>query len=431
VDYAFNRLAVWSGWNGNQFAIRFRQGFANGTWGSWYKEWSVSGVNSLCPAVTYYNQGLPYPFGIDIVWYTESPSKQIRQKTYYGIGDLWVPADPNTQLIANMGMFANLTHERQNTPVPRQIWTDQLTPPVHSIFYNSAYLPKGELLVGGEIHRAAEIADTSDNSYLRIELSEPIVTLTNGEEVKIPFKSYNYLDTLELTTENIFDYLQTELVNIPNNVQSLTFKVEIKASQPDTLSDGTLNTNPQTPFKTINFGLLAKDDSSHILLDNIGNRLLNNLSGLHHYSREFTVNALMLRRKNVRVIPNINLSGTFNQSNLYFTLVNVSIEGDGIGKGSPETDNNNMTPTEFSLEQNFPNPFNLTTQIRYSVVEDGLVTLKVYDVLGREVAVLVTEEKPAGNYELKFDASNLSSGIYFYTISAGNFHQTKKTILLK
>lgn len=432
VDYVGNRLAVWSGFNITQniFTIRFRKGFANGTWSDWSKEWSVSGVNSLCPSVTYYNQGQPYPYGIDIVWYTEPPSKQIRQKTYFGIDDLWVPSDPNTQLIASNGLFANLTHERQNTTLPKQIYTGQSTPPLYTIVLNSDYLPKGDLLVDGEIRRAAEIADTSDNSYLRIELSEPVITLTSGDVIKMPFKEYNYSDTLGLTTENIFDYLQTELINIPNNAQSVTFKVEINASQPDTLSDGTLNTDPQTPFRTINFRLIVRD-SSNILLNNIGNYLLNNPSGLHNYIREFTINASILRRKNVWMIPNINLSGTFNQNNLYFTLVNVSIEGDSLGKGSPQSDGKSNIPTDFSLGQNYPNPFNPITQIDYSLVNDGLVTLKIFDVLGKEVTTLVNEEKSAGKHSVKFDASSLSSGIYFYQLKTKDFVNTKKMILLK
>lgn len=428
VDYANSTLGAWSGWNGNDFIIRFRQGYSDGTWSRWCKEWSISGVNSICPAITYYKKDLPYPYGIDILWSTESPSKEIRQKTYYGLGDNWIPADPNTQLIASNGLYANLTHERENTIKPIQIWTDQSDQP-YSILYNSNYLPKGDALVGGEIHRAAVITNATNNSHLRLKLNEPIITLTNGEQIKIPFKEYNYLDTLELTTENVFDYLQTELINIPNDAQSLTFKVEINANQPDTLSDGTLNNNPQTPFRTINFGLLARD-SSHTLLNNIGNHLLSNLTGIHHYTKEFTVNASVLRGRNLRVLPNINLSGTFNQNNLHFTLVNVSIEGDGIGKDSPET-KNNIIPSEFSLEQNFPNPFNPTTQIKYSVKENGLVTLKVYDVLGKEVAALVNEEKDAGEYNVTFDAGRLSSGIYFYTISANNFQQTKKMLLIK
>lgn len=428
VDNTNKTLGVWSGWNGSHFVTRFRQGYSDGTWGRWCKEWSASqdGVNFLFPSVTYYKKDLPNPYGIDILWNTSL--EEIRQKTYSGLGDTWIPADPNTQIIATSGLFANLTHERENTTKPIQMWTDQSTPPIYSIIYNSEYLPKENSFVEGEIHRAAEITDGSDNSHLRVELSEPVITLTNGEKVKIPFKSYNYLDTLELTTENVFDYLKTELVNIPNNAQSLTFKVEINASQPDTLSDGTLNNNNQTPFRTINFALIARD-SSHILLNNIGSHLLNNLSGIHHYSRELTVNALALRGKNIRTLPNITLGGTFNSNNLYFSLVNVSIEGYGAGKGSSET--NNIIPTEFSLEQNYPNPFNPSTNIRYSVITNGLVTLKVYDVLGREIAVLVNDEKNEGIYEVEFNAKNLSSGIYFYQFKTKEYVATKKMILLR
>ena len=94
-----------------------------------------------------------------------------------------------------------------------------------------------------------------------------------------------------------------------------------------------------------------------------------------------------------------------------------------------------QTPTEFSLAQNYPNPFNPSTKIRYSIpdVGSGLAqtVLKVYDILGNEVATLVNEEKPAGVYEVTFDASELSSGIYFYKISAGSFNETKKMILLR
>jgi hypothetical protein len=87
--------------------------------------------------------------------------------------------------------------------------------------------------------------------------------------------------------------------------------------------------------------------------------------------------------------------------------------------------------TNYSLAQNYPNPFNPSTTIRYSISKSGLVQLKIYDILGREVAQLVNEEKSAGAYEVKFNAANLSSGIYFYRILSGNFTQTKKLMLLK
>ena len=80
-------------------------------------------------------------------------------------------------------------------------------------------------------------------------------------------------------------------------------------------------------------------------------------------------------------------------------------------------------PIEFSLEQNYPNPFNPYTKIKYTIpnvtlsgVEGSRVALKVYDVLGNEIATLVNEEKPAGNYEVNFDASKFSSGVYFYKL---------------
>ena len=87
--------------------------------------------------------------------------------------------------------------------------------------------------------------------------------------------------------------------------------------------------------------------------------------------------------------------------------------------------------SDFSLFQNYPNPFNPSTRIKYQVSSISQVSLKVYDLLGREVATLINEEKPAGSYEVTFDASGLSSGIYFYKIQAGGFAETKKMILLK
>jgi len=96
-----------------------------------------------------------------------------------------------------------------------------------------------------------------------------------------------------------------------------------------------------------------------------------------------------------------------------------------------EVDESGNNPNTFSLFQNYPNPFNPTTSIEYRVGSSEYVTLKVYDVLGREVATLVNEEKLPGEYEIEFDGSQLSSGIYFYKLTSGNFIETKKMIYLK
>ena len=88
-------------------------------------------------------------------------------------------------------------------------------------------------------------------------------------------------------------------------------------------------------------------------------------------------------------------------------------------------------PTDYSLSQNYPNPFNPSTIIEFKIPEVGLVTLKIYDLLGREVKILVNEEMQPGVYKIDFNASSFASGIYFYTLNAGEFISTKKMVLLK
>ena len=88
-------------------------------------------------------------------------------------------------------------------------------------------------------------------------------------------------------------------------------------------------------------------------------------------------------------------------------------------------------PNTFVLNQNFPNPFNPGTKISFTIPEKSFITLKIYDVLGDEVAKLINEERNAGSYEFDFNAKNMASGIYFYELKAGSFIQTKKMLLLQ
>ncbi len=110
-------------------------------------------------------------------------------------------------------------------------------------------------------------------------------------------------------------------------------------------------------------------------------------------------------------LKQMDYDGTFSYSN----AINIEIS----------------TPREFALMQNYPNPFNPSTIISFQIPKSGLVSLKIYDVLGIEIATLLNEEKNPGKYEIDFNASYLSSGIYFYTLRAGNFISIKKMILIK
>jgi len=120
---------------------------------------------------------------------------------------------------------------------------------------------------------------------------------------------------------------------------------------------------------------------------------------------------------------NIAYVGLFGTAfNKIYKFVNTTVDVKEIG---------NKIPNNFELAQNYPNPFNPTTVINFSIPSSDNVTLKVYDMLGREVATLLNETKAAGSYAVSFDASQLSSGTYVYTLTAGNFVSSKKMMLIK
>ncbi len=89
------------------------------------------------------------------------------------------------------------------------------------------------------------------------------------------------------------------------------------------------------------------------------------------------------------------------------------------------------SPLSYELSQNYPNPFNPTTRIGFQIPKTGFVSLKIFDLLGKEVAGLVNEEKQAGNYEVTWNAAGFSSGLYFYQLRAGNYFITKKMVIVK
>ena len=128
-----------------------------------------------------------------------------------------------------------------------------------------------------------------------------------------------------------------------------------------------------------------------------------------------------------------SIYSSFDFGENFTTLKGCIIDGIVYGDTtvvSVEVDTPNL-PTEFFLSQNYPNPFNPITTIKYQIPELSNVTLKVYDVLGNEIASPVNEEKPSGSYEVEFNATILSSGIYFYRLQAGSFVETKKMVLMK
>jgi hypothetical protein len=121
----------------------------------------------------------------------------------------------------------------------------------------------------------------------------------------------------------------------------------------------------------------------------------------------------------------MNSGSPLGNSVLYVDNLNFDTHLTSVPPSSSEL------PSKFNLTQNYPNPFNPSTVINYQIPVEGNVTLKVYDVLGNEIATLVNEQKTEGSYEIQFDARKFTSGVYFYQLQAGSFTETKKLILMK
>ncbi|RPI15896.1 MAG: T9SS C-terminal target domain-containing protein [Ignavibacteriae bacterium] len=129
-----------------------------------------------------------------------------------------------------------------------------------------------------------------------------------------------------------------------------------------------------------------------------------------------------------------NLGVSFNVSKIYTPMWQYNTRHNGVyGDVTPVgiTSNQNTNPVKFSLCQNYPNPFNPTTIINYQLAKNSDVKLVIFDITGKEIAVLVNEEQITGSYNVEWNASNYASGVYFYSLEAGSFKETKKMILIK
>ncbi|MBK6771859.1 MAG: T9SS type A sorting domain-containing protein [Ignavibacteria bacterium] len=127
-----------------------------------------------------------------------------------------------------------------------------------------------------------------------------------------------------------------------------------------------------------------------------------------------------IKTKPVKIYVDLGNNGTIDDTVFISDTVLTKINNTNI-----------EIPGNYKLYQNYPNPFNPSTKIKYDIKIDGLVTLKVYNILGMEVASLVNEVKQAGRYEAEFNGSNLGSGVYYYRLQAGDFSETKRMLLLK
>ena len=254
----------------------------------------------------------------------------------------------------------------------------------------------------------------NDASYYRLQIStdslfynliydkSPIIkndTLKTVDSLKSSTKYYWRVQTIiimpdeETHWSQIWSFTTSSLKIISSPIYPLNNSTEV----PNTVS------------------LKWKNDSSaisyeiQISADSLFSRILFDYKNIQNTS--FTVDSLNYSCKYYWRVKTVSSNGEYISQSWNFTTISL--------------------PSKFELYQNYPNPFNPATKIKYDLPESGHVTLIVYDVLGRKVATLVNEEKPAGSYEVEFNGNALASGIYFYRIKSRNYSSVKKMILLK
>ena len=169
-----------------------------------------------------------------------------------------------------------------------------------------------------------------------------------------------------------------------------------------------------------------------LINDGSGDARIEFQDGNHNYNNDWD-STLAHDPNNIQV----KLSSSFSEikgilfySHSYYKIVprqNDDFTGFVVGVKNEKS----IQPTSYTLKQNYPNPFNPSTTIEYSIPKESLVSVKIFNILGQEVKTLVSENQAPGNYNIRFNASDLSSGIYFYSLRAGNYFQVKKMILLK
>jgi hypothetical protein len=194
------------------------------------------------------------------------------------------------------------------------------------------------------------------------------------------------------------------------------------------------------PATSISFGLVLLQSSKEqgVLITDSGTDTLR-ITSVTSTNQNFVPAPATLK---IAPSGSASLSITFTpedtsvQTGLIILSTNASNSPDtlvAVGGGTSQTDvkNGSRAPVAFAINQNFPNPFNPTTLIQYDIPRTAQVLIRVYDLLGREVTQLVDEVQRPGSYTVRYDGTNTPSGIYFYTIHAGNFHQVRKMLLIK
>ena len=261
----------------------------------------------------------------------------------------------------------------------------------------------------------------------------PSVGYTGASSGSYKRKHNPWVNWQDATTNGIPSSLNVPLTDFPSDYSTLPTISFVIPNQNNDMHDGSVSTGDSWLQNNLDgYIQWAKTNNSLFILTtdeddgSSSNRIATLFVGqmVKKGSYNIHINHLNVLRT-IEEMYGLNYAGSSNDSSaisseywLNATDVNPNNDKSGV-------------PSNYRLLQNYPNPFNPSTNIKYDLPKEGLVTLRVYDILGKEVKTLVNEFERAGTYKITFNASDLPSGIYFYRLSSKNFNQVKKFILLK
>ncbi len=326
------------------------------------------------------------------------------------------PGNPGTVISTNAS-YPNLVCRADPASVPYILTRVNTTPYAISIGVRNENNGTGTIFYKGEsvtgrtkFAQALQVEDTAAGLSASIELSNIEV----GQQGKAPIGVQVEQKGDSLSQQPKFSLSPSVNSSFSGSTVTLGFKTKVNVSEANTpvvLSLALID--QQTKRSMLNLaqknvaGKIKQADDSLVIL---------------------TV-PLSVLQSNPELVVFVNGEA---DTNAQVTLINTYFLGDTTGLGKEAQPFVMIPPpTEYDLDQNYPNAFNPTTTITYQIPKDGQVTLKVYDMLGREVKTLVDGYKSVGRYSVAFDGATLSSGIYFYTLRSGDYSAVKKMVLLK
>ena len=326
-------------------------------------------------------------------------------KKYYDLFGSWYENQ-----IASNGREASITGYAFDAP--KYCWTDVSANP-YEVKLSSSFLPKSSKTTEYKnvFARRAVVSNIKDQTSQCLQISNYQIKTKSGESFSIAFQSYPD-DTVKLSLTTVWNYMDSEPVKLPEDAEELVYTKKVYTTLPDDSS----KKKYETSFTDVSYQLTiadAKTKSALAVLDESAK------------SGECIIDVSPYAGKEIILYPSLKIEGVSEEA-LEYCLVNIfgakQIKNEKLPSLNQNTVSSFVKVYDLSLKQNYPNPFNPVTDIRFSIPQEGLAALSVYDLQGRLVKTLFNGFREAGEFSASWNGTNaagqnVASGLYFYRLT--------------